>query len=122
MAPVQIPPQLFYKIGQVSQLTEVQPHVLRYWESEFGLVKPRKNRVGQRLYRRQDIDIILQIKDLLYNQGYSIRGAKQKLKKERAQKSASVTPNNNLKDILERHKKQIRELLAQLKPKKVNDQ
>ncbi len=117
--PVQIPPQLFYKIGQVSSFTGVKPHVLRYWEAEFGLVKPRKDRRGQRLYRRPDIDIILHIKDLLYNQHYSIRGAKQKLKQESAQKQGDKKYSApHLQVIIEQQKEQLQELLNLLEPNK----
>lgn len=110
--PVQIPEQLFYKIGQVSQITGVQAYVLRYWESEFGLLKPRKDKRGQRLYRRKDIELILRIKELLHEQGFSIRGAKQKLKKELAQNPETKKYTNpELRVIIDRHKTQIRELM-----------
>lgn len=76
-----IPDKLYFKIGEVVSLTGVKAHVLRYWEAEFGAAfSPVKSRGRQRLYRRQEIELILQLKDLLYRQGYTIAGAKKKLR------------------------------------------
>ena len=89
-----IPSKLFFKIGEVCELTETQPYVLRYWESEFPALAPAKNNSGQRIYRRRDIETILRIKTLLYEEGFTIAGAKKKLElemKEQA-KGTSVTP------------------------------
>src|ERR1051326_2420912 len=74
-----IPDKLFFKIGEVCELIEVQPHVLRYWESEFPMLTPQKNRAGQRTYRRRDVEIVMRIKQLLYDEGFTIAGAKKKL-------------------------------------------
>jgi len=68
--------KLFYKIGEVSELTGIKPYILRYWESEFGLIKPVKNKRGQRLYKESDIKRILKIKKLLYEDKYTIAGTK----------------------------------------------
>ncbi|HHN64736.1 MAG TPA: MerR family transcriptional regulator [Nitrospirae bacterium] len=73
-----IPEKLFYKIGEVSRITEVEPYVLRYWESEFPFLKPRKSRSGQRLYVKKDIETIFEIKRLLYEERYTIEGVKKK--------------------------------------------
>lgn len=70
----------YYRIGEVSKLTGVKPYVLRYWESEFRWMSPQKSRSKQRLYRRRDIDMILLIKKLLYEQRYTIEGARRKLR------------------------------------------
>src|SRR5262245_12299568 len=70
----------YYRIGEVSRITEVKPYVLRYWESEFRWMAPQKSRSKQRLYRRRDIDIILLIKKLLYEQRFTIAGARKKLR------------------------------------------
>lgn len=78
-----IPDKLFFRIGEASRLTGVRPYVLRYWESEFSILKPEKSRTGQRLYRREDLLTILRIKELLYQRGYTIAGAKQYLLLER---------------------------------------
>ncbi|HEU4402271.1 MAG TPA: MerR family transcriptional regulator [Candidatus Polarisedimenticolia bacterium] len=74
-----VPRKLFYKIGEVCQLTDTQPYVLRFWESEFPQLAPKKSRSGQRLYRRKDIDLVLEIKKLLYQEGFTIAGARKKL-------------------------------------------
>ncbi len=75
-----IPDKLYYKIGEVSKITGVKPHVLRYWESEFREIKPYKSRSLQRLYRKKDIEIILRIKKLLYAEMFTISGAKRKIR------------------------------------------
>jgi len=77
-----IPSKLFFKIGEVCELTDTQPYVLRYWESEFPALAPAKNNSGQRIYRRRDIETILRIKTLLYEEGFTIAGAKKKLELE----------------------------------------
>ena len=71
-----IPEKLYFKIGEVSKLADVAPHVLRYWESEFPAIKPKRAGSKQRLYRRKDVELILTIKNLLHLQGYTIAGAK----------------------------------------------
>ncbi len=81
---VQIPDKLYFKIGEVVDLTGIKAHVLRYWESEFSVVRPVKSKGKQRLYRRQEIELILYLKDLLYSQGYTIAGAKKKLREKGA--------------------------------------
>jgi DNA-binding transcriptional MerR regulator len=77
-----IPDKLYFKIGEVAEIVGVKPHVLRYWESEFSRFRPIKSTKNQRLYRRQDIELVLTVKDLLYNQGFTIAGAKKKLREE----------------------------------------
>ena len=79
---VSIPEKLFFKIGEVCELAGVQAHVLRYWESEFPMLAPQKNRAGQRVYRRRDVEIALRIKELLYDDQYTIAGAKKRLSNE----------------------------------------
>jgi DNA-binding transcriptional MerR regulator len=77
-----IPEKIFFKIGEVCDLVGVQAHVLRYWETEFPMLSPQKNRSGQRSYRRRDVEIALRIKELLYDDLYTIAGAKKKLQTE----------------------------------------
>ncbi|MBA3439356.1 MAG: MerR family transcriptional regulator [Pyrinomonadaceae bacterium] len=93
-AAVLIPEKLFFKIGEVCEITGVQAHVLRYWESEFPMLAPQKNRAGQRTYRRRDVEMALRIKELLYEDQYTIAGAKKKLSSELrgASKLKVVTP------------------------------
>ncbi len=75
-----IPDKLYFRIGEVAELTGIKPHVLRYWESEFKSFRPVKSRSNQRLYRRKDVELVFRLKDLLYEQGYTIAGARKKLK------------------------------------------
>ena len=81
-AATSIPQKLFFKIGEVCELAGVQAHVLRYWETEFPMLAPQKNRAGQRTYRRKDVEMALRIKELLYDEQYTIAGAKKKLATE----------------------------------------
>jgi len=77
-----IPEKLYFKIGEVCDLVGVQAHVLRYWETEFPQLSPQKNRSGQRSYRRRDVEISLRIKELLYDDMFTIAGARKKLQNE----------------------------------------
>lgn len=72
--------KLYYSIGEVSELLDVKSHVLRYWETQFPMLKPKKNRAGNRTYRVRDIKMLLTIKNLLYEKGFTIAGARQKLR------------------------------------------
>ena len=78
----EIPDKLFFKIGEVCDIVGVQAHVLRYWETEFTMLQPQKNHSGQRNYRRRDVEMALRIKQLLYDEGFTIAGAKRKLSGE----------------------------------------
>jgi DNA-binding transcriptional MerR regulator len=80
-APV-IPDKLYYRIGEVASITEVPAYVLRYWESEFNLLRPKKNPAGQRLYRKRDVELVLRIKGLLYEERLTLEGAKKRLRAE----------------------------------------
>lgn len=75
-----IPPKLYFSISEVAELTGVKAHVLRYWESEFPDLRPKKNRAGNRSYREKDIRLVMLIRDLLYKQGFTIQGARLQLK------------------------------------------
>ncbi|MDT7690220.1 MAG: hypothetical protein QOJ70_2834 [Acidobacteriota bacterium] len=94
-AAVSIPEKLFFKIGEVCDITGIQAHVLRYWESEFPMLAPQKNRAGQRTYRKRDVEMVLRIKELLYEDQYTIAGAKKRLTNELrgASKLKVVTPD-----------------------------
>src|SRR5437762_6411053 len=87
-----IPEKIYFKIGEVCELVGVQPHVLRYWETEFPMLSPQKNRSGQRSYRRRDVEMALRIKELLYDEMFTIAGAKKKLQTE-------VRENHKLKIV-----------------------
>lgn len=87
-----IPNKLFFKIGEVCEITDTQPYVLRYWESEFPALAPAKNSSGQRIYRRRDIETVLRIKQLLYEEGFTIAGAKKRLETEMAGRTETPLP------------------------------
>jgi DNA-binding transcriptional MerR regulator len=87
-----IPNKLFFKIGEVCEITDTQPYVLRYWESEFPALAPAKNSSGQRIYRRRDIETVLRIKQLLYDEGFTIAGAKKRLESEMQGRAESPAP------------------------------
>jgi DNA-binding transcriptional MerR regulator len=73
---IDLPDKLYFKIGEVAQIADVKPHVLRYWESEFSSIRPHKSRAGQRLYRQKDVEAVLAIRHLLYEQRFTIEGAR----------------------------------------------
>lgn len=75
-----IPNKLYFRIGEVSDLVGVKPYVLRYWESEFNDIKPSKSKSGQRLYKRRDVEMLLRIKELLYEERFTINGARKRLR------------------------------------------
>ncbi len=81
-AATSIPQKLFFRIGEVCDLIKVQPHVLRYWETEFPMLSPQKNRAGQRVYRRKDVEMVLRIRNLLYEEKFTIAGARKKIAEE----------------------------------------
>ena len=98
---VEIPDKLYFKIGEVSEIVGVEPHVLRFWESEFSQIKPNRAASKQRLYRRYDLEIFLEIKQLLYDELYTIAGAKKKLSADRQMKLAMepTGPEAALRDV-----------------------
>ena len=76
----EVPVKLYYRIGEVADIVGVEPHVLRYWETEFRSIRPQKSRKGQRVYSRRDVEKLLRVKDLLYVQGFTIAGARKRLR------------------------------------------
>lgn len=76
----ELPAKLYYRIGEVASLVGVEPHVLRYWESEFRSIRPQKSSKGQRVYSRRDVETLLRVKDLLYAHKFTIAGARRKLR------------------------------------------
>jgi DNA-binding transcriptional MerR regulator len=78
----EIPDKLYFKIGEVGDLLGVEPYVLRYWETEFTMLSPKKSGTGHRLYRRKDVELLLRIKHLLYDKKFTIEGARQSLQAE----------------------------------------
>ena len=96
--PVVIPEKIYFKIGEVCDLVGVQAHVLRYWETEFSVLSPQKNKSGQRSYRRRDVEIALRIKQLLYQEMFTIAGAKKKIQSEQRDGSRSKTPSKTFSE------------------------
>ncbi|MAJ33857.1 MAG: transcriptional regulator [Candidatus Marinimicrobia bacterium] len=107
--------KLYYSIGEVSILTKLKPYVLRYWETEFSQLKPPKNRAGNRTYRQKDIEIILKIKDLLYNKKFTINGARSNLSKKintsDLEENNLTKKNKELLSLLERKLKDILDII-----------
>ena len=104
---VQIPDKFYFKIGEVSDIAGVAPYVLRFWETEFKQIKPKRTDAGQRLYRKQDVVLILRIKHLLYHRKFTIEGARQHLKKKPGVQQGFV-PNLDAPDVAEIREELIR--------------
>ena len=121
-----IPNKLYFSISEVAEMTGVKPHVLRYWETEFPDLRPKKNRAGNRSYRERDIKMVMTIRDLLYQQGYTIQGARMQLRErshhdepaarlEPAARVAAAAPGHPGTDGLLRDlKRQLQELRRKL--------
>jgi len=108
-ASVIIPDKFYFKIGEVADLLGLPTHVLRFWESEFKGIKPKRTAAGQRLYRKKDVELILEIKHLLYEKKYTIPGAKKHLK----DRSARQHPQAPTFDEILNELKAIKQLLEQ---------
>ena len=111
------PEKLFYRIGDVAAITGIKPHVLRYWEPEFSGLHPRKNRAGQRIYERRDVELILEIKKLLYEQRYTISGARKRLARQNRRverKSAPARAKGDLSEALQICRRELQALLILL--------
>jgi len=109
-----IPGKRYFTIGEVSELCEVKPHVLRYWEQEFPQLKPVKRRGNRRYYQREDVLTIRQIRSLLYEQGYTIGGARQRMTDEDGEDSDPAVIQAVIKETI----KELEELLETLQPAK----
>lgn len=91
-----IPEKAYFRIGEVSKILNVEPYVIRYWESEFKTIKPVRTKTSQRLYRKKDVQELLTIRNLLYQQRFTINGAKQQLMKMRDREESADTANEKL--------------------------
>lgn len=87
------PVKLYYRIGEVSQIVGVEPHVLRYWETEFRSIRPQKSRKGQRIYSRRDVEKLLKVRELLYTHGFTIAGARKRLREGGDEAEATQQPS-----------------------------
>ena len=114
------PVKLFYRIGEVSHIVGVEPHVLRYWETEFRSIRPQKSRKGQRIYSRRDVEKLLKVKDLLYTHGFTIAGARKRLRESGVEPQVAEDPSQrNLGEarrVLLDVRKELVEMLAELEP------
>lgn len=117
---ISFPDKLFYKIGEVSKIVGVEPYVLRYWETEFPFLKPRKNRSGQRVYIKKDVEMLLSIKRLLYQERYTIEGVRKRLGPDivnaefRPEQEIQKKENRPPARVIEHVKKRLRDILGQL--------
>ena len=108
---LEIPNKLYFRIGEVSKIVGVKPYVLRYWETEFPLITPKKSGSGHRLYRRKDVELLLEIRELLHVKRFTIEGARQHLE------TAPRTPSTRLKP----HRNEIQTELFPPPPPTVDD-
>jgi len=112
-----IPDKSYFRIGEVGRLLKVQPYVVRYWESEFKTVRPIRTRSDQRLYRRRDVEVLMLIRKLLYEENFTINGARKQLRKMRSEEpfTAPLTGGEGQDALLaeiEKGLRQIREIVA----------
>ena len=103
--------KLYYSIKEVSEMTELKPYVLRYWESEFPSLKPAKNRAGNRTYKKHDIQVILDIKKLLYDKKFTIKGAVEELKNKSSSSIVEKTLSNTQVSALNEIKNELKNIL-----------
>ncbi len=111
--PPRLPDKLYFKIGEVGRIVGVKPYVLRYWETEFNLLKPGKAPSRHRLYKKKDVELLLGIKRLLYSEGYTIEGARKRLregKKENRQQLRLPLSDLKYKNALIKIKKDLRSI------------
>jgi len=112
---IEIPDKLYFKIGEVSKLACVAPHVLRYWESEFKEIRPKRAKSNQRLYRREDVEIVLLVKTLLHEQGYTLSGAKKFLAGKK--QSTTIPQKTDISGCLQTIRKELLEVKKMLHKK-----
>ena len=121
-ASLPLPDKLFYKIGEVSKIAGVEPYVLRYWETEFPFLKPRKNKSGQRVYIKKDLELVLQIKGMLYQDRFTIEGVRKNIGETVHHfpdaRAITETREKSVRDpseVLGSVKKRLRQIVKQLK-------
>ena len=108
-----IPEKAYFRIGEVSKILNVEPHVIRYWETEFSTVKPVRTKTAQRLYRKKDVQELVNIRDLLYFQRFTIDGAKKQLSKMRGKEEPEKVDDEEEKLILiKRELQQIKNIIS----------
>lgn len=109
-----IPDKLYFRIGEVAKLSKLPAYVLRFWETEFPQLRPGKSDTGQRMYRRREVELVLRIKQLLYNEGFTIAGARERLKAENkpARTATLPFPETNSSDRLRDVRRGLKEILG----------
>ncbi len=110
--PVTIPDKLYFRIGEVGKLTGLESYVLRFWEKEFPMLRPVKSSSGHRMYRRKDVELLLEIKKLLYQEGFTIEGARKKLRMESRQQKLPFPSSDQQK--LRKIREELHDLLQLL--------
>ena len=116
-----IPDKLYFRIGEVSRICRLPAYVLRFWETEFPLLKPVKSSTGQRMYRQRDVENVLRVKRLLYEQGFTIAGARQHLRAEAkpvGRQSGLLFPKKGSPENLKKVRQGLQEILGILKKKR----
>lgn len=119
----EIPDKLYFRIGEVAKLAGIKPYVLRFWESEFSALGPKKSGTGQRLYRRKDVELVLEIKRLLYEKRFTIEGARKVLESKPKREPVKETPARRQGELFagpapafyQEVRKELREILALLR-------
>lgn len=109
-----LPVKLYYRIGEVAEIVGVEPHVLRYWETEFRTIRPQKSRKGQRIYSRRDVEKLLNVKDLLYTHGFTIAGARKQLRDGPVALAPSGAPSEKTRTGLLELKKEVEAMLDEI--------
>lgn len=105
-----IPDKQYFRIGEVAEIAEVEPYVLRYWETEFSSLRPKKSKTNQRMYSREDVQRVLHIRDLLYEEGFTIAGARKRLKEPEAELGDPLS-HPRAQGLLDRIRKEVDGLL-----------
>ncbi len=116
----EIPDKVYFRIGEVSSLVGVDPHVLRFWESEFHIIRPTRARSNHRLYRRKDVENLLRIKRLLHDEGYTIAGARKALRQgrgtaDRPGQGAAISPAGGAAGFVREIRHELEQILHRLR-------
>lgn len=106
--------RLYYSISEVSDMLDVKPHVLRYWETQFRTLRPKKGRSGARMYRAKDVDILRSIRELLYDRRYTIEGARKKLDPNEPEPETMETAEPEIEFLAPGHREKLRTLRSEL--------
>jgi DNA-binding transcriptional MerR regulator len=118
----ELPPKLYFRIGEVAELVGVEPHVLRYWEREFRAIRPTKSAKGQRVYSRRDVENLMRVRELLYREGFTIAGAKKKLQRAglepRPEREPDPREATKMRDELTAIRRDLQAFLDELPPRR----